>query len=159
MSSPTTDHGALSAEANRLYWESDESVNQIGEDMDLSKGVLYGLIAPLAAGLPCPGCGEEMVFPNRTARDKGFLACPDCGMEEEEAAVQTFWEEDGGADGALSFPNPREMAHKAGSAVQRAMGSGRDRVGNMTPRGRIIAGTALLGVAAGLILGGYLRKR
>jgi len=99
-----------------------------------------------------------MVYSNRTARDKGFLACPDCGMEEEEAAVQSFWEEDGEADGALSFPNPRAMAQKAGSAVQRAVGTGRERVENLTPRGRILAGTALLGVAAGLILAGYLRK-
>ena len=159
MSSHTPDHDALSEEANRLYWESAESVNQIGENMNLSKGVLYGLIAPLPAGLPCPGCGEEMAFPNRTARDKGFLACPECGMEEEETAVQAYWEGEGEADGALSFSKPRAMAHKAGSAVQKAVESGRERVLNMTPRRRILAGTALLGVAAGLILGSYLRKR
>jgi len=33
MSSHTPEHEALSEEANRLYWESDESVNQIGENM------------------------------------------------------------------------------------------------------------------------------
>jgi hypothetical protein len=159
MPNNTPDHDALSEEANRLYWESDESVNQIGEKMGLSKGVLYGLIAPIPAGLPCPECGEEMVFPNRTAREKGFLACPDCGMEEEEGAVQAYWEEEGEAGGTFSFSNSRDMAHRAGSAVQKAVGSGRDRVANMTPHGRILAGTALLGVAAGLILGGYLRKR
>lgn len=159
MSSNTPDQDAISQEANERYWESDESVNQIGENLGLSKGVLYNLLEPLAAGLPCPSCGEEMVFPNRTAREKGFLECPECGLEEEEAAVQAFWEEEE-ASGTLTLPiRTRGMAKKAGKAVQRAVGSGRDRVEAMTPRSRIIAGTALLGAAAGLILGTYLRKR
>ena len=142
MSSEHTDRDALHEEVNRLYWESDQSVNQIGEALDLSKGVLYGLIAALPAGLPCPGCSEEMVFPNRTAREKGFLACPECEMEEEEGAVRAFWEGKG-----------------TGGAMQKAITSGRERVSNLSPRGRIIAGTALLGVAGGLVLGAYLRKR
>lgn len=159
MSSNTPDQEAISQEANKRYWESDESVNHIGEALGLSKGVLYNLLEPLAAGLPCPSCGEEMVFPNRTARDKGFLECPECGLEEEEAAVQSFWEEEE-AGGTLTLPiGTRGMARKAGEAVQRAVGSGRERIQAMTPRGRIIAGTALLGAAAGLILGSYLRKR
>jgi hypothetical protein len=92
-----------------------------------------------------------MVFPNRTAREKGFLECPECGMEEEEDAVQEYWEGEEEAGGSLT--------HRASSAVQRAVGSGRDRVAGMTPQSRILAGTALLGVAAGMILGGYLRRR
>jgi len=156
MSSNTPDQDALSQDANQRYWESDESVNQIGETLGVSKGMLYNLLEPLAAGLPCPGCGEEMVFPNRTARDKGFLECPECGLEEEEEAVQTFWEEEG--DSTLIL-QPRRMVQRAGEAVQRAVDTGRDRVESMTPRGRIIAGTALLGAAAGLVLGTYLRKR
>lgn len=156
MSSNTPDQDTLSQEANERYWESDESVNQIGEALGLSKGALYNLLEPLAAGLPCPGCGEEMVFPNRTARDKGFLECPECGLEEEEVAVQAFWEEEG--DSTLIL-QPRRLVQRAGEAVQRAVDTGRDRVDSMTPRSRIIAGTALLGAAAGLVLGTYLRKR
>jgi hypothetical protein len=159
MSGQNSDHDALFDEANRLYWESEESVNQIGEVLGLSKGVLYGLIAPLPAGLPCPKCGEEMVFPNRTAREKGFLACPECGMEEEEAAVQAYWENEADADEGVAFGRSRELAQRAGQAVQQAVETGRDRVSSLSPRGRIIAGTALLGAAAGLALGAYLRKR
>jgi hypothetical protein len=159
MPSPSSDHDALFEEANRLYWESEESVNQIGETLGLSKGVLYGLIAPLPAGLPCPGCGEEMIFPNRTAREKGFLACPECGMEEEEAAVQAYWEGEAETDEGLVFGGPRALAHRASEAVQTAVDSGKERVANLSPRGRIIAGTALLGAAAGLVLGTVLRRR
>jgi len=159
MSSEQPVQDALTEEANRLYWESDQSVNQIGEALDLSKGVLYGLILALPAGLPCPACSEEMVFPNRTARDKGFLACPECGMEEEAAAVLAFWDEKGELDGGEVPGDSRALAQRAGELMQRAVDSGKERVASLTPRGRIIAGTALLGVAAGLLLGAHLRRR
>ena len=159
MASQNSDPDTLFEEANRLYWESEESVNQIGEALGLSKGVLYGLISPLPAGLPCPGCGEEMVFPNRTAREKGFLACPGCGMEEEEAAVQAYWEGEAEADEGLVLGTPRALAQRASQAVHQVMDSGKERVSNLTPQGRIIAGAALLGAAAGLALGAYLRRR
>ena len=159
MSSEHPDQDALYEEANRLYWESDQSVNQIGEVLDLSKGVLYGLIAALPAGLPCPGCGEEMAFPNRTAREKGFLACSGCGMEEEAEAVRDFWEGKGEPKEEADPEAPRALARRAGDAVQKAVNTGRDRVSNLSPRSRVIAGTALLGVAAGIILGTYFRKR
>jgi hypothetical protein len=159
MSSELPDHDALYEEANRLYWESDQSVNQIGEALDLSKGVLYSLIAALPAGVPCPNCGEEMVFPNRTAREKGFLACEECGMEEEEAAVRSHWEDEGELPEAESPEETRPLARRAGDAVQKAVETGKERVSSLSPRGRVIAGTALLGVAAGIVLGTYLRKR
>ena len=98
-----------------------------------------------------------MVFPNRTARDRGFLACPECGMEEEEGAVHAYWE---GAAESGDDPDARgALARRAGQAMQRAVGSGRERVANMTPRNRILVGTALLGIAAGLLIGAYVRKR
>jgi len=159
MSSEPSDQDALYEEANRLYWESDQSVNQIGEELDLSKGVLYGLIAAHPAGLPCPGCGEEMVYPNRTARERGFLACPACGMEEEQDAVRSFWEEEGTLPEKAASGEERALTRRAGEAVQKAVSTGRERVSNLSPRSRIIAGTALLGVAAGLALGTYFKKR
>jgi len=74
--------------ANELYWGSDRSVNELAEDLDLSKGALYGMIRPLAAGLSCPECSGELEYANRTARDKGFVTCADCGFEEEEVLVR-----------------------------------------------------------------------
>ena len=159
MSNDHPDQDALYEEANHLYWESEESVNRIGETLGLSKGVLYGLLDPLAAGLPCPGCGEEMTYPNRTARDKGFLVCPECEMEEEEGAVQAYWEGRAEAGEDVEIGRPRALARKAGHAVHHAVTSGRDRVVGLSPKGRILAGTALLGVAAGIVLGAYVRRR
>lgn len=78
-------HDALAHEANQLYWESERSVNQIAEEMELSKGMLYGMIRPLPAGGTCPRCTGAMEYANRTARERGLVSCPACGHEREEA--------------------------------------------------------------------------
>ena len=74
----------IEEKANELYWSSDRSVNQIADEMDLSKGTLYGMIRPWPAGASCPACIQEAVYPNRTAKEKGLLACPSCGWEGDE---------------------------------------------------------------------------
>ena len=81
MPSKETHDQKLSDRANELYWRSERSVNQIAEEMDLSKSRLYGLVRPLPAGSPCPQCQAELFFPNRTAMDKSFVSCPECGFE------------------------------------------------------------------------------
>ena len=64
--------------ANELYWGSTRSVNQIADDLDLSKGALYSIIEPEKDGLGCPLCGDEGGRPNRTAKGRGNLECPTC---------------------------------------------------------------------------------
>lgn len=124
-------------EANRLYWDSSDSVNQIAEELGLSKGSLYGMVEPLPADLPCPSCGAELAFPNRTAREKGFLTCPACGLEEEASTVR-----EAVARGEISTPPRARAAPRAGSGVD----------------GQMLAGTALLGIAVGIVIGTYIRR-
>ena len=69
-------------------------------------------------------------------------------MEEEAEAVRDFWEGKGFSEEELDSEASGALARRAGDALQKAVNTGRDRVSNLTPRGRIIAGTALLGVAA-----------
>jgi hypothetical protein len=83
---------SLTQRANALYWESDRSVNQIAGEMDLSKGMLYGMIHPLPAELPCPRCSTGLEYANRTARDRGLLSCPACGLEAGGVEVRDRWE-------------------------------------------------------------------
>jgi hypothetical protein len=80
-------------------------------------------------------------------------------MEEEEDAVQAFWEGASNAPTTSKNLEPRSIAQNAGQAFQKAMESGKSRVSSMSPTARVLAGTALLGVAAGLFLGAHLRKR
>lgn len=121
----------LADRANTLYWDSDASVNDIADELDLSKGSLYGMIEPRGADLACPECGAELEYPNRTARDKGYVTCPACGLEEEEEVVRGL----AGEEIAL-VPTPEGEA-----AARRALWA-----------------TALLGAAAGLLLARWLRR-
>lgn len=79
-----------SAELNRLYWESDRSVGEIADQLDLSRRALYAGIEPRPAGAPCPECGEGLVYRNRTALENREAECPDCGrpveLEDQRAA-------------------------------------------------------------------------
>jgi hypothetical protein len=81
-----------------------------------------------------------MEYPNRTARDKGYLTCPACDLEEDEEVVREAW--DGGAAGG---------AAENGTGAARRLASGNS--------GRILAGTALLGAAAGLAVALWARRR
>ena len=122
MASTTTDHDA--ERANELYWGSDRSVNDLADDLDLSKGALYSLIRPLSAAVDCPECGGEMSYANRTARDRGLVTCEACGLEEEETLVRI----------------------ESGDTSVLVEGGG------LTPATRVLVGTALLGAAAGFVL-------
>ena len=142
MTTKAEDSGMVST-ANEMYWESTASVNQIAERLDLSKGTLYGMIRPLPAEVTCPACGSEMAYPNRTALEKGFLVCADCGFEEEESVVRNVEQSD-----AI----PAEIAPDEDTRSPLAAG----------PDGfptRVVAGLALLGVAAGLIIARSVRAR
>lgn len=119
---------ALEDRANELYWNSDASVNQIADDLDLSKGALYGLIRALPARQPCPTCGQEMEFANRTAREKGYVTCPACETEKEI---------DPGEDTEATTPRPGYRVDGSDDASRAALR-------------RIVAGTALLGMAVGV---------
>lgn len=126
------DLDARATRANDLYWDSDASVNDIAEALDLSKGTLYGMIRPRDAGLACPECRGGMEHPNRTARDRGFVTCAACGLEEEEALVRE----------ALALDEER-TAPAAGA-----------RTGPSTAT----VATALLGAAAGIVVARWLRR-
>lgn len=129
-----TEDLALKARANALYWESDESVNDIADRLDLSKGALYGLVEALSAREPCPDCSAELEYPNRTARDKGLVACPECGLEEELALVRAAADEDGAARGVV--PSTGE---------------------GLPTRTAVAAG--LIGLATGILIGQWARSR
>ncbi len=136
METPDT---ALVEQANSLYWESDASVNEIAEKMDLSKGALYGLIEPLDADTPCPECGDRLEFSNRTAKEKDLVSCPSCGMEEALELVEAAE-----LDSVDPVPPPPASAMEGPVPGTVSM--------------RTLVASTLLGLAAGLALGQMGRK-
>ena len=123
----------LRQRANALYWNSDDSVNEIAETLDLSKGALYGMVEPLATEEPCPDCGKPLEFANRTARDKGLVACPSCGLEEELVLVQ-------------------------GARLESSEG-GEMGLSPVSPGARNAVAAGLIGLAVGILLGQWGRSR
>jgi UDP-N-acetylmuramyl tripeptide synthase len=140
MSADSKGAGRESGKANRLYWESDESVNAIADALGVSKGRLYDLIDPLAAGVACPDCGAALAFPNRTARDRGMVTCDACGFEGEREE---------GEEGASV-----RAVRRARQAFRSATGAG-DRGGVADAA---MLGGILVGLAAGIGLYRWLRS-
>ncbi len=139
----------ITAKANELYWGSVRSVNQIAEDLDLSKGALYAALVPLPSGSGCPLCGDEVGWPNRTARDKDKLACPTCDWS-------------GSFDQTITYDPAASSSWSADEGE--AVAQGEDELGVppaplFTPRMSTIAGGAMIGAAVGLALVLWARRR
>lgn len=141
----------IAAHANELYWESDRSVNQIADELDLSKGALYAALMALGSGSGCPRCGDEAGWPNRTARDQEQLACATCSWS-------------GNASQTTIYDHGASLEQSQNSGVNDLVES----VGEYPPvptdppgsyRFTKIAGGAMLGAAVGLALVLWARRR
>jgi hypothetical protein len=142
------------ARANELYWGSNRSVNQIADELDLSKGALYEMIRPRPAGLGCPDCGAEVVHPNRTAKERERVGCASCDWEGLEHEAIRFG------------PRLTRDAPPADSADDVYTESDFDApvlpppfYDAPTPGRRLVVGGALLGAAVGLALVIWARRR
>jgi len=133
--------------ANRMYWESDDSVADIAARFDLSRRALYQAVEPLPTGRLCQVCGAEMVFENRLARRNGAAACPSCGAgleitTEAEVATKT------------------QSADDAAERDLRNDGARGDvRTGDMRQRAVLLSGAALAGIAIGGVATWLARRR
>ena len=52
------------------------TLRAVGDRVGLSKGALYGILEPEKSGLGCPLCGDEVGYPNRTAKERGSPSAP-----------------------------------------------------------------------------------
>ncbi|HEX7120701.1 MAG TPA: hypothetical protein VF212_18050 [Longimicrobiales bacterium] len=164
----------LTAELNRLYWESEASVGEIAERLGISRRALYDALAARPAGAACPECGGALVYANRSRRDAGRAACEACGLEPDIATLRAATAE---AGAALRRDADRREAARAGAgpatgdrpwaapepAVEQEWDAGRlaplDRDAARRGRALLIVGAALVGAAAGAIAALLLRRR
>jgi predicted RNA-binding Zn-ribbon protein involved in translation (DUF1610 family) len=157
-----TSAGTLDAyeRANELYWGSDRSVNQIAEELDLSKGALYEMIRPRPTGLGCPVCSAEVLHSNRTAKERARVDCADCGWDGSEGETVSR----GVGSGTRPSRGPTAVI-EGDDDIYPANDYDRPgpppaRVGAVDLDGRrLIAGGALLGAAVGLALVIWARRR
>ena len=135
--------------ANRLYWETDNRVDEIAAEVGMSRSALYNAVQPLAAGVTCADCGEPAVFPNRTRRDAGEAVCSACGVVAPTAVVSQ-------AQGA---EESAPVAEGDGSAPARAHGW-KEALPEVTPeRAALIGGAAALGAALGTVAVRAIRRK
>jgi hypothetical protein len=168
---PGIDLPPQQVEANRRYWESEESVNGIAEAMGISKGGLYELLLPFDAEVACPECGAPLGYAHRTARQRGDLSCAACGFEgklgelpepsDEALAAATRRRTGGaparGAPGGGHGEDGEEQADThGGRSAPRLWSDGAGEAGAVDRN--VVAGAVLLGAAVGLVLARLLRR-
>lgn len=135
------------AEINRLYWGSEASVGDIADRLGVSRRVLYDSIDPTPAGEPCPDCGSDLQFRNRTAAERREASCADCGREERLT---------GGSPSAaaddLGDPEVEQMARGAHLSPMPTR--------NVPPTASApaVGGALLAGLAAGALIGYAVRR-
>lgn len=135
------------AEINRLYWGSDASVGEIADQLGVSRRALYDSIDPTTAGEPCPDCGSELGFRNRTAAERRDASCAECGREERLSRSAAS----AGAE-SLEDPQVEQMARGARLSPMPA------RNVPPTPSGVALGGALLAGLAAGAVIA-YAARR
>ena len=123
-----------SAEANRLYWNSDKSVGDIADQLDISRRALYEALQPAEAGIPCPACGTQMQYPNRSARDAKQPLCFSCATSSPQEPIAT---------------EPEAWTWSPGASGQ-STDHGRHRT-DLGERARLLGGAALLGAVIGAV--------
>lgn len=137
---------------NELYWSDAGTVEEIVTRLGISRSTLYGSIEPEPSGLRCAHCHAEMVFANRTARDRGVAVCPECGRESEPGEAP---------------------AGSAGNGLTARPGDGRTpveadarqpsppRLWRRIPpqRAATVIGGAALGIVAGALMAGAVSSR
>ena len=147
------------ARANDAYWNSEAGVNRLAKEYDLSKGALYDIIAPLSASLPCPHGDGELVYTNRTARERGLVTCANCGFAEEESFLRARLEEAGGIPLRPTPPPAAPTADAPAPDAPAPTTPPPTTSGSARSLETLLVVTALAGLAAGLFLSGLLRRR
>lgn len=147
---PSQPAGLVPERANRMYWNSSDTVERISEQLGMSRNALYASVQPEPAGAECPDCGEELVFPNRTSRTAGRALCLAC-----DRSVSL---EDLPAAPAPARPRPRLHEDVPEGRGARLAGL-RDGLAAVEPqRAAMIGGAAVLGAVAGVAAVNLLRR-
>lgn len=128
-------------EANRLYWETDDSVASIADRLDVSRRALYDAVQPLDAGTGCLACGDRLRFENRSGRKLGTAICPSCGAEQQVGV--------GDAVVSASADGPTLEVVRGDAPRSDRMLDLRDP--DLRHRAVVLSGAAIAGVAVGTV--------
>ena len=140
---PEENSKRLAETANRLYWGSGRPAGQLADELGISRSKFYALIEPLTVERSCAACDGTLIFNSRTDREAGRGRCSACG-----SPVQVQLEESA-RTAAREIP-PMQGASRPAEIVRRHVSA---------PEGRDLWISAALGVAVGLLVTAWLRRR
>lgn len=143
MPAATTDQPSAER-INALYWESDQTVEEISDGLEIGRSTLYAAVRPIPAGATCATCGERMVFTNRTNRSAGTATCRACGEEASVEATQRAAPAATAGSRAPARSNGEDDDGMRGLSRWR-----RDLSGVEPERYALVGGAAALGVVLG----------
>lgn len=149
MAETTDGPDTLTERANELYWSGSGTVEEIVDELGISRTALYTSIEPVPSGVTCADCNERMVFPNRTARDRGVAVCPRCGRESDPGAAS---ERSASVFGRLPLPGGEGAADLLEQAIETFRQVPPQRVA-------LVLGGAALGVLLGAFAAAAARDR
>lgn len=151
---------AVAQRVNELYWSSSMTVDDIVDELGISRSSLYTSIEPAPAGLICTDCQERMVHANRTMRDRGVASCPSCGRESMPGDVEAQGGVTGaplGAEDEASFGSSTPGG-EGGSAAPAGFEQWVEALRSVPPqRLALVGGAAALGLIAGATVTRALR--
>jgi hypothetical protein len=178
MSPATEPRDSLREQANQLYWNSSETVDQVAARLGMSRKAVYGSVEPLDAGATCTSCGSGLVYGNRTNRAAAMADCPACGIQMHLEGVESVGGVGGvgGVDAVDGVEGTNPIAATPATLVAESADSGvhavpspdaqsrwgqikDDLVAVPPERAAKIGGAAALGVALGAAAVKALKKR
>ncbi|CAN5892713.1 hypothetical protein BH23GEM7_BH23GEM7_14710 [soil metagenome] len=152
---------SLHDQANDLYWNSSETVDQLAARLGMSRNALYASVKPIPAGGTCPHCNEALVFTNRSSRSAGKATCPGCEAEVQLESEAPAGEATGAAPEAAAPPLGGIDLHEvpppeSGGRLDQL----KESLAGVEPeRAAMIGGAAALGVAVGAAAIKVIRRK
>lgn len=137
----------LHRQANDLYWNSADTVEEVAVRLGMSRNALYASVRPTPAPGACTTCGESLMFINRSNRTSGRATCSGCSAVFPVAADAVAGQEEGGSAWGRGSEGADGDSHRRSGRL----GVWRDDLAAVPPERTVkIGGFAALGVAFGV---------
>lgn len=141
----------LHREANDLYWNSADTVEEVAVRLGMSRNALYASVRPTPAPGACTTCGESLVFPNRSSRTSGQAVCSGCEATVRVASDAAADTEGNGVSKRSGWTDDSGAADEISHRRSGRLGVWRDDLAAVPPERTVkIGGFAALGVAFGV---------
>ncbi len=145
MNNPAESAASLHDEANELYWNSNETVEQIASRLGMSRNAIYASVQPLPAPGICPSCNTPLVYTNRSGRTAQRGTCLGCETEVHLGTGEAQ-RAPGAADLLAEVPAHEVPRPGEGGAIEQL----KETLTNVdAERAALIGGAAVIGVAVG----------